>query len=60
METMMATQLKENTHADDDAFRTEVHEFLSEKFPQELKSKVNLASRPENSDKRNASPYKMA
>ena len=47
----MATQLKENTHADDDAFRTEVHEFLS---------KVNLASRPENSDKRNASSYKMA
>ena len=56
----MATQLKENTHADDDAFRTEVHEFLIEKFPQELKSKVNLASRPENSDKRNASSYKMA
>ncbi|ASK87221.1 acyl-CoA dehydrogenase [Sphingorhabdus sp. SMR4y] len=36
----MATQLKENTHADDDAFRTEVREFLAENFPEELKANL--------------------
>ena len=37
---MMATQLKENTQTDDDAFRTEVREFLAENFPEELKANL--------------------
>ena len=35
----MATQLEPDVHADEDAFRTEVQQFLAEHFPAELKNK---------------------
>jgi len=38
----MATQLEENTHRDDDAFRNQVREFLDKNFPEELAGKGNL------------------
>jgi len=40
----MATQLEPDVHADEDAFRTEVQQFLAEHFPVELKNKGNALS----------------
>ena len=37
----MATQLEPDIHADEDAFRTEVQQFLAANFPDELKNKGN-------------------
>ena len=37
----MATQLEPDIHADEEAFRTEVQQFLAANFPAELKGKAN-------------------
>ena len=37
----MATQLEPEVHSDEDAFRTEVQQFLAKNFPEELKGKGN-------------------
>ncbi|MEC8838060.1 MAG: acyl-CoA dehydrogenase family protein, partial [Pseudomonadota bacterium] len=37
----MATQLEPHLHADEDAFRSEVQQFLAAHFPAELKGKAN-------------------
>ena len=41
----MATQLEPHLHADEDAFRSEVQQFLAAHFPAELKGKANTSGR---------------
>ena len=38
----MATQRQSEAPSDDEAFRTEVQQFLRDNFPEELKNKGNL------------------
>ena len=37
----MATQLEPDARADENAFRTEVQEFIAANFPEELKNRSN-------------------
>ena len=46
----MATQPDIDLHSEEEAFRTEVQQFLSEKFPEELKGKGNALSAIEGPD----------
>ena len=46
----MATQPDIDLHSEEEAFRTEVQQFLAEKFPEDLKGKVNALSAIEGPD----------
>ena len=46
----MATQPDIDLHSEEEAFRTEVQQFLAEKFPEELKGKGNALSAIEGPD----------